>query len=683
MALMNAQSQEDQPLVLADKYFSSGDYLTAAGLYEQYLHPVIKETAFEGFPLNVKKNRTGRATDQLTKPDILYKQAESYRLANYFSEAAERYMTCFETDAHKYEAALYWYAVCQRSLGNYTMAVNSLNSFFKSYTAGSPYYQVAQEEMERLLFIQKQTNRPDTVMYHVEKIMGSAGNQSGIYALVSNGGNQFFLTGNDTIAAAVATQNPPFNIKSIFPINIKSIFSIKRKTVAAPFTNPNYNRLFNAGLNAGSLQNIDRVNIENLDTLSNQAAASVSADGNRLYFTQWKNVEGKIHSAIYYSTKKENAWSSPVLLTAVNLEGYNSKQPFCSADGKYLYFTSDRPGGLGQFDIWYAPLQSDGTCGEPVNTGAMINTKANEVAPFYHNESGTLVFASDGRQGMGGLDLFASKGTVTEWNAPENMGYPVNSSRDDIYFFAPEKAPLLNNALFSSDRGASCCMETYSVKKTVKKKMVAGLIVDCRNNQPIADAEILLQDGMGNKKQLRSNNDGTFLYELTSDPNGQQLAVNKEKYTDKAANLQIERINGSNWQTDTLYTTPVCMEEKLVIKVENVVSIYFDFDESKIKEEGRAKLDSIYTELMVDTTINIQISGYTDGRGSEEYNKILSDKRAKACADYLIEKGISETRMRFESFGACCPVEMELIDGRDNPDGRSRNRRAMINIDRH
>ncbi|HEY9362687.1 MAG TPA: OmpA family protein, partial [Chitinophagaceae bacterium] len=78
-----------------------------------------------------------------------------------------------------------------------------------------------------------------------------------------------------------------------------------------------------------------------------------------------------------------------------------------------------------------------------------------------------------------------------------------------------------------------------------------------------------------------------------------------------------------------------------------------------------------------------QISGYTDGRGSEEYNKILSDKRAKACADYLIEKGISETRMRFESFGACCPVEMELIDGRDNPDGRSRNRRAMINIDRH
>ena len=91
-------------------------------------------------------------------------------------------------------------------------------------------------------------------------------------------------------------------------------------------------------------------------------------------------------------------------------------------------------------------------------------------------------------------------------------------------------------------------------------------------------------------------------------------------------------------------------------------------------------MDSIYSVLSADSTATIQISGYTDGRGSEEYNKKLSDRRAKACADYLIGKGIDAARISFESFGACCPIEMELLNGRDNPDGRSKNRRALINI---
>jgi outer membrane protein OmpA-like peptidoglycan-associated protein len=119
-----------------------------------------------------------------------------------------------------------------------------------------------------------------------------------------------------------------------------------------------------------------------------------------------------------------------------------------------------------------------------------------------------------------------------------------------------------------------------------------------------------------------------------------------------------------------------------VIKVENIVTVYFDFDKSEIQERGISQLDSIYNVLTEDTTLNIQISGYTDGRGSVEYNKILSDKRAKACADCLIQRGIDAGRISFESFGACCPVEMELLNGRDNPDGRSMNRRALINIDK-
>ena len=138
----------------------------------------------------------------------------------------------------------------------------------------------------------------------------------------------------------------------------------------------------------------------------------------------------------------------------------------------------------------------------------------------------------------------------------------------------------------------------------------------------------------------------------------------------------------TGWLTDTLFNTVLCVEKKLVIKVENVVSVYFDFDKSDLKDRGIAQLDSIYNVLVENPKATIQISGYTDGRGTVEYNKVLSDKRAKTCADYLIQKGIDSSRVTFESFGACCPVEMELLNGRDNAEGRSKNRRALININK-
>ena len=164
--------------------------------------------------------------------------------------------------------------------------------------------------------------------------------------------------------------------------------------------------------------------------------------------------------------------TTPTLLPLVNLEGYNSKQPFCSADGKYLFFSSDRPGGFGQFDIWYAVIREGGTIAEPVNAGPSLNSAVNEQAPFYHNSSNTLVFSSDRMPGMGGFDLFSAKGKEMQWSAPENMGHPINSSRDDLYFFAAEKGSLLNKAIISSDRGSDCCLETYTVTKTAKEQNV-------------------------------------------------------------------------------------------------------------------------------------------------------------------------------------------------------------------
>lgn len=648
--MMNAQSQFDKRLVLADQYFQAGDYFTAAGLYGQFLHPAVKESEASGFPLISKKNAKGTIGNGLTRTDILFKQAESYRLANYWMEASARYKECFDIDDVKYADGLYWYAVCQRSLGNYDSAKISINQLLSTNMTSTRYVQAAKKELETLQFILNQISRPDTVMYSVKKLNLIAENEKGIFAPLTTSQNQLLFT------------------------------TTLKNNVTNPEINPYRNRLFYTTLNNEDLQKIEPVIIDNMDTLLNQGAATISANGNFLYFTQWKKINGRIFSSVYYAAKKESAWSKPLLIYSVNLTGYNSKQPFCTADGKYLFFASDRPGGFGKFDIWYAPIGADGTCGEPVNAGANVNTPADELAPFYHNTTTTLVFASNGRPGMGGLDLYAAKGFGNQFSNPQNMGYPVNSSRDDIYFFAPENAPLLNNALFSTDRGNECCMETYSVSKQLKKQMVKGLIVDCRNNEPLVNAELVMEDGAGNKLNLISDNEGNYSYRLTGNPEQQQFIINREKYNEKINGFRIDHLDESHWQTDTLYNSTICLEEKLVIKPENVVSVYFGFDESLLSRKQQLVLDSIYYELLINEKATIQISGYTDGRGSEEYNKILSDKRAKACADYIINKGLDSSRITFESFGACCPVEMELINGRDNPDGRSMNRRALINM---
>jgi OOP family OmpA-OmpF porin len=648
--LMQAQAQADKRLVLADQYFAAGEYFTAAGLYGQFLHPLVKSKASNDFPLNSKKNTEGKTGANRTKLDILYKQAESYRLARYWVEASALYKECLEKDAAKYADGLYWYAVCQRSLGNYSAAEESLNSFLQTYAAGNTYQQAAQKEQQTLQFIKSQLARPDSVLYHLEKINTSFGTDKGIFGPAASGTtNQYLITSTQADSVGMGI-------------------------------NPYHNRLFSVTLADGIFKNLEPVIIEDVDASLNQGTASLSANGNFLYFTQWKKENGHTMSSIYYSTRKENEWSKPVLLSLVNESGNNSKQPFCSPDGKYLFFASDRRGGFGNFDIWFAPIQPDGTAGEPVNAGAVINTAGNEQAPFYHAASNALVFSSDRTPSMGGYDLFIAKGWETQWQAPENMGHPVNSSRDDIYFFAPENGTLLNKAIFSSDRGSECCLAAYTVSKTAKRKMSTGVILDCKDNQPIAGADVIMKDATGKTVHTTTGEDGKYTFDLTGDIKQGQLSVSKEKYNETTADITIEGINETAWHTDTVHNAAVCIEKKLIIKVENVVTVYFDFDRSLLKERGIQQMDSIYNVLMEDSVATIQISGYTDGLGTAEYNQKLSDKRAQACADYLIQKGIDSSRISFASFGACCPVEMELINGRDNPDGRSMNRRALINI---
>lgn len=645
---LQTQSQ-DKRIVQANAYYASGDYYTAAQLYEQFLKPPANEKPKADFPLNAKRNRQGSGMGKgVTKNDILYKQAESFRLANYFPEAAARYKAVAENDPSTFGSALYWLAVCQRSLGKYDEAAESLNRFLSNVTANDPLKAAAENELQRLNYIKAQLARPDTVMYTVAKTGLSNGTGKGVFAPVHLGGNQFLITSTEKDTAAIAG------------------------------VNPYHSRVYTATLANNEFTIGDAESLLSTDPSASQGAASMSADGSRIYFTQWKAVNGKNTAVVFYATKDGNGWTTPVALSSVNRDGYSSQQPYVSTDGKYLFFASDRPGGAGGFDIWYAPLKADGTTGEAVNTGTAINTTGDEQAPFYHSYTSTLVFASNEKQGMGGFDLFTAKGWETAWNTVENMGHPVNSIRDDVYYYTNDKTSVLKNALFSSDRGAECCLETFTVSKAPKKKVVTGLVIDKKDNKPVANATVLLNAG-GKQQKVTTDASGRYTVEVDTDVTG-SVTVSKQRYNEKQTDISITSTDESSWSTNRFINKDIVLERRIILTPETVVTVYFDFDKYNLKEDAVFKLDSIYAILVANPGAYVQISGYTDGLGTEEYNKILSDKRAKACADYLRAKGVDETKLTFESFGACCPVEMELINGRDNADGRAKNRRGLINI---
>ena len=635
------------PLQLADQYYAAGEFYTAGYLYEQYLKSSARNINAPAFTTYAKQSTAAAGIQNRSRAEILYKQAESYRLAHYWLNADSAYKRCVDNID-----AVYWSAVCERSLENYDAAEENIRKYLSADGKNGQFKEAAEKELETLQFIRKQLAAVGAGQVNSSKLTTPGSFVKGAFAVRAVSGNKYLVS------------------------------STKTDTTSVKGVNPHTSRLFYATLKNDTLDQLTPVELPVAGISDNQGVASFTADGNRIYFTQWKKEKGHVVSNIYYIVNRgDSGWTKPALLPEVNVDGFSSKQPFCSSDGVYLYFSSDRPGGSGGFDIWYAQIYVDGTAGNPVNAGPGINTEGDEQAPFYHTSSGTMVFASNGRTGMGGYDLFSVKGSDKAWGSPRNMGYPINSSRDDIYFFAPEDSALVATSIVGSDRGTGCCLENYLIKRLPKNKRLTGVVRDHNDNNPVAGADIVLKDPSGKTWTTKTDDNGNYSFDtIHNDYSNYRITIAKQYYNDTTDVVKINDTAEVNLFTDRLDNTDMYIDKKFILNVETVVTVYFDFDKHNLKTEAVNKLDSVYNILMQLPSSTLQISAYTDGKGTEQYNKKLSDRRARSCARYFIKKGIDASRITFESFGACCPLELELINGRDNPDGRSRNRRALINI---
>lgn len=337
-----------------------------------------------------------------------------------------------------------------------------------------------------------------------------------------------------------------------------------------------------------------------------------------------------------------------------------------------MLFSSDRPGGQGKYDLWFAPLRNDGTLGQSINMGTEINSAGDDQAPYYNSKNKTLLYSSNGRVGLGGFDFYEANGDFSSWSSPENLGFPFNSSKDDIYFAAIDTDG--NKGYISSDRESVCCLELFQVQREFIN--LKGTLLDCESGKPIEKAKVILTDSLNNtSKELTLASDGMYSFKIDV-PRPIKITVEKEGYFSKTIRFSRQDLA----KADTLLNPNLCLTPLVIDKPIVLKDIYYEFNKAELTPMSAQALDILADIMMDNPKITIELSSHTDGIGSDAYNLDLSQRRAQSCVDYLIAKGISAGKIQAKGYGKSMPIAPNTINGKDNPEGRALNRRTEFKV---
>ena len=333
-------------------------------------------------------------------------------------------------------------------------------------------------------------------------------------------------------------------------------------------------------------------------------------------------------------------------------------------------------GGYGDADIYYSEKQSDGTWGTPQNAGPQINTPGKEVFPYIASD-GSLYFSSDGHPGMGGLDLFVAHGSKQEWSVPENLRYPFNSPRDDFSILWTDAE---GGYLASNREGGKGLDDIY----TFRYAPPTQLILAVKTMQRLEDGSIvpLAETSIDVRSSV---NTGSFT--ATADANG--LAYNVATCN---ANYAIEGSHEGYLAANTSLNVPACTKrndtafaelilDKIIINKPIVLeNIYYDFDKWNIRPDAAVELDKLVKILKDNPRIVVELGSHTDCRGTNQYNQVLSQRRAQSAVDYIIGRGIDASRITAKGYGESMPIN-NCTDGINCSDEQYQmNRRTEFKI---
>jgi len=415
---------------------------------------------------------------------------------------------------------------------------------------------------------------------------------------------------------------------------------------------------------------------EPINTDDNEGAQTITADGSQLFFIGCNRRDGKGSCDIYHSQREGKRWGKPKNLgLPVNTSKWES-QPSISADGKTLYFVSNRKGGLGGSDIYITHLAPNGEWTIPRNLGEVINTKFAEETPFIHPDGKTLYFTSNGHIGMGQKDIYITqKNANGSWSEPKNLGYPINTWKDEMGLFVAASG---ETAYFSSDRKEGYgkldlySFPLYEDARPNKVTYVKGKVRDKVFGKPLG-ARFQLINLATSEVVAESTSDkitGKFLVTL---PAGHEYALNVSKngflfYSEHFSLSENEEVT-EPYQLDVALQ-PIKFGEKVVLK-----NVFFNTASYNLLPASRVELDKLVEFLTNNSTIEIEIGGHTDNVGSPENNQLLSENRARSVQQYLIKNNIPKERTQYKGYG-----ETEPINSNNTPQGRAENRRTEFKV---
>jgi outer membrane protein OmpA-like peptidoglycan-associated protein/tetratricopeptide (TPR) repeat protein len=579
-------SAQNQYTKTADKLFNRYEYVDAA---KEYL-----------------KLAEGSKAD-----NYVYKQlAESYYNVFNTKEASKWYAKVVE---QKQDAETYYkYAQMLKAEGNFKEADKQMQQFA----------QLAPNDQRAKTFVSNPNYLPElqgqSKLYDIAKSDVSS-DKTDFGAVLTNDNNVYFASARNT-----SKRNSNFNEEPYLDI---------------------YKATYNAN---GTIS--DAVAVDNLNTKWHDGPASITSDGNTMYYgsesfnekeytkDKPKNAKfGKIY--LYKATKEGDKWVNSKPLPFNNKE-YSVRNPSISKDGKTLYFSSDMPGGFGGEDIWKVSVNAD-EYGTPENLGAKVNTEANESFPFITDDN-ILFFSSNGKQGFGGLDIF--KMDLNKGTEAMNVGEPVNTSKDDFAFTYNATKKV---GFFSSNRDGND--DIYKADPVCNVQALVR-VKDAKTGKVIEGATVLLVD----EKQKTVSNQATAI-------NGETLTgvlcntaysaqVSKQGY--ESGVFEVAKAENEQVIVEALLNPimPIITEKEVILQ-----PIYFEFNRSNITAEGAAELDKLIMVMNEHPNMVIFAKSHTDSRGSDKYNMNLSDRRAKSTVQYLISKGIAKNRISGQGFGESEP----------------------------
>ena len=410
--------------------------------------------------------------------------------------------------------------------------------------------------------------------------------------------------------------------------------------------------------NDGSFQT--PIPVEAVNTKYHEGVVSFSPDGNTMYFSR-ESFYDKIFERdslsrnkfsvlnLYKSTKELEGWSEGEALS-LNSENYSVKNPAVSPDGKTLFFASDMAGGMGQFDIYSAPINDDGTVGEPTNLGQKLNTEGQEMFPFVSADN-TLYFSSDGHLGLGGMDVFFAKLVDGKVGPIRNVGIPVNGNADDFAFSIDDES---GEGFVSSNReGGAGSDDVYAVKvlQPICDVLVTVTVKDSETGNILVGATVNVLDSEGNSigsKTTSNKGEVNYIVECASDLSLSASMDEYESGTGFVAGTSEEEVS-----TEILLDPidEIILANKVVLN-----PIYFDFDKSNITAQAAFELDKLVQLMNKYESIVLRAESHTDSRGSATYNQKLSERRALTTAQYVISKGIAADRITGVGMGETTPV---------------------------